>query len=337
MRIVSCLAALLLAVPGATFAQDPSTGPSTELRTGSGQAYPARPVRMVIPFPPGGNVDVFARVLYLEVEKSLGQTVVIDNRGGANGVIAADIVANATPDGYTMINTSFSFAVNPAVRKKLPYDVVRDFAPVTDVALGTGYLMVSHPGFPPKTVKELIALAKQKPGQVRYSSAGVANGQHLTGELFASKAGIELLHVAYKGGGPAVTAVVGGEVQLHFPAPAVGIPHVKAGRLRGLGFTGAKRLASLPEVPTVAEAALPGFVADAGWHGVFAPAKTPPAIVKKMQEAIRNALQVPHVRDHFVNNGYEPQGHTPAEWAKLFQADLKRYAEIARIAKIEPQ
>jgi tripartite-type tricarboxylate transporter receptor subunit TctC len=290
---------------------------------------------MIIPFPPGGNVDVFARVLYLQVEKELGQTIVIDNRGGANGVIAADIVANATPDGYTLLNTSFSFAVNPHIRKKLPYDVVKDFAPVTDVALGTGYLMVANLKFP--AVKELIALAKQQPGKIRYSSAGVANGQHLTGELFATKAGIELLHVPYKGGGPAVTAVIGGEVQLHFPAPAVGIPHIKAGRLKGLGFTGAKRLASLPDVPTVAEAALPGFVADAGWHGVFAPSKTPGAVVKRMQEAISKSLKVPHVRDHFLNGGYEPQGHTPAEWAKLFRADLKRYAEITRIAKIEPQ
>jgi len=301
------------------------------------QNYPTRPVRMLIPFPPGGNVDVFARVLYLQVEKELGQTIVIDNRGGANGIIAADTVANATPDGYTMLNTSFSFAVNPHIYKKLPYDVVKDFAPVTDVALGTGYLMLVNLKFPANTVKELIALAKQQPGKIRYSSAGVANGQHLTGELFATKAGIELLHVPYKGGGPAVTAVIGGEVQLHFPAPAVGIPHVKAGRLKGLGFTGAKRLASLPDVPTVAEAALPGFVADAGWHGVFAPAKTPPAIVRKVQEAISKSLNVPHVRDHFLNNGYEPQGHSPAEWGKLFRADFKRYAEIARIAKIEPQ
>jgi len=302
-----------------------------------GQTYPTRPIRMVIPFPPGGNVDVFARVLYQQVEKELGQPVVIDNRGGANGILGADIVSNATPDGYTMLNVSFSFAVNPAIRKKMPFDVVKDFAPVTDVALGTGYLMVSNTKFPPKTVKELITLAQQQPGKIRYSSAGVANGQHLTGELFASKAGVELLHVPYKGGGPAVTAVIGGEVQLHFPAPAVGIPHVKAGRLRGLAFTGAKRLASLPDVPTVGEAALPGFVADAGWHGVFAPAKTPPVIVKKMQEAIRKALEAPHVRDHFLNGGYEPQGHSPAEWGKLFRADLKRYIEIARIAKIEPQ
>ena len=302
-----------------------------------GQSYPTRPVRIVIPFPPGGNVDVFARVLYQQVEKELGQTIVIDNRGGANGMLGSHIVANATPDGYTMLNVSFSFAVNPSIVSKMPFDVVKDFAPVTDVALGTGYLIVGNPRFQAKTVKELIALAKQQPGKVRYSTAGVGNGQHLTGALFAEKAGVDMLHVPYKGGGPAVTAAIGGEVQIHFPAPAVGIPHVKAGRLRGLGFTGGKRLASLPDVPTVAESALPGFLADAGWHGVFAPAKTPPAALKRMQEAIRNALKVPQVRDHFLNGGYEPQGHTPAEWGKLFRADLKRYAEITRIAKIEPQ
>ncbi len=301
------------------------------------QAYPSRPVRLIIPFPPGGNVDTFARVLYREVEKELGQPIVIDNRGGANGILGADIVAKATPDGYTMLNVSFSFAVNPTIHKKMPFDVVKDFAPVTDIALGTGYLMVANLQFPAKTVNALIALAKQQPGKIRYSTAGVGNGQHLIGALFAEKAGIDMLHVPYRGGGPAVTAVIGGEVEVHYPAPAVGIPHVKAGRLRGLGFTGNKRLALLPDVPTVAEAAIPGFFVDAGWHGVFAPAKTPPAIVKKMQEAISKALQVPHVRDYFLNGGYEPQGHSPAEWAKLFRADLKRYAEITRIARIEPQ
>jgi tripartite-type tricarboxylate transporter receptor subunit TctC len=301
------------------------------------QNYPTRPVRVVIPFPPGGNVDVFGRVLWPQVEKELGQTVVIDNRGGANGILGADIVAHSTPDGYTLLNTSFAFAVNPSIVRKMPFDVVKDFAPVTDVALGTGYLMVAHIKFPANTVKELIALAKQQPGNVRYSTAGVGNGQHLAGALFAERAGIDMLHVPYKGGGPAVTAAIGGEVQIHYPAPGVGIPHVKAGRLKALGFTGIKRLAALPDVPTVAEAAIPGFFADAGWHGVFAPAKTPAAVVKKVQEAISRALQAPHVRDHFLNNGYEPQGHAPAEWAKLFRADLKRYAEIARIAKIEPQ
>jgi tripartite-type tricarboxylate transporter receptor subunit TctC len=300
------------------------------------QNYPTRPVRVIIPFPPGGNVDVFGRVLWPQAEKELGQTVVIDNRGGANGMLGSHIVANATPDGYTLLHVSFSFAVNPFIVRKMSFDVVKDFAPVTDVALGTGYLMVSHAGFPAKTVKELIGFAKQNPGQVRYSTAGVGNGQHLAGALFAERAGIDMLHVPYKGGGPAMTAALGGEVQVHYPAPAVGIPHVKAGRVRALGFTGNKRLISLPDVPTIGET-VPGYYADAGWHGVFAPAKTPAAVVKKVQESIYKALQVPHVRDHFLNAGYEPQGSTPAEWGKRFRADLKRYAEITRIAKIEPQ
>ena len=300
------------------------------------QNYPSRPVRVLIPFPPGGNVDVFGRVLWPQVEKELGQTVVIDNRGGANGMLGSSIVANATPDGYTMLHTSFAFAVNPSIVKKMPFDVVKDFAPVTDVALGTGYLMVSHAGFPAKTVRELIDLAKQQPGKIRYSTAGVGNGQHLAGALFAERAGIDMLHVPYKGGGPAMTAALGGETQLHFPAPAVGIPHVKGGRVRGLGFTGNKRLASLPDVPTIGET-VKGFYADAGWHGVFAPAKTPPAIVKTVQEAIYKALQAPHVRNHFLNGGYEPQGSNPTEWGRRFRADLKRYAEITRIARIEPQ
>jgi tripartite-type tricarboxylate transporter receptor subunit TctC len=302
----------------------------------AGQSYPSRPVRVLIPFPPGGNVDVFGRVLWPQVEKELGQNVVIDNRGGANGMLGSSIVAGAAPDGYTFLHTSFAFAVNPSIVKKMPFDVVKDFAPVTDVALGTGYLLVSHAGFPPKSVGELIAFAKQQPGKVRYSTAGVGNGQHLAGALFAERAGIDVLHVPYKGGGPAMVAVLGGETQLHFPAPAVGIPHVKAGRVRGLGFTGNKRLISLPDVPTIGET-VKGYYADAGWHGVFAPAKTPPAIVKKVQEAIYRALQAPHVRDHFLNAGYEPQGNAPAEWTKRFQADLKRYAEITRIARIEPQ
>ena len=301
------------------------------------QNYPTRPVRMVIPFPPGGNVDVFARILFPHVEKDLGQPLVIDNRGGANGIAGSDTVAKAAPDGYTFMTTSFAFAVNPAITKHMPFDVAKDFAPVTDIALGTGYLLVINPKVGPKSVKDLIALSKQQPGKIRYGTAGVGNGQHLAGALFAEKAGVDMLHVPYKGGGPAVIAVLGGEVQIHYPAPAVGIPHVKAGRLLGLGFTGSKRLAVLPDVPTIAEAGLPGYYADAGWHGIFAPAKTPPAILKRFQEAVKKALEVPQVRDQYVNNGYEPQGHTPAEWTKIFLADLKRYAEITRIAKIEPQ
>ena len=299
-----------------------------------GQAYPTRPIRLIVPFPPGGNVDVFSRVLFRQVELELGQNIVIDNRGGANGLIGADVVANAVPDGYTLLNTSFAFAVNPSILKKMPFDIKKDFAPITNVALGLGYLMVINNDVPAKTVPELIALAKKRP--ISYSTAGIGNGQHLAGALFTLKAGIDMLHVPYKGGGPAMTALLGGEVQVHFPAGSVGVPLVKQGRARALGFTGAKRLSSLPDVPTVGES-VPGYVADAGWHGMFAPAKTPAAIVKKVQLAVRKALQEPKVRSHFVDNGYEPQGDPPDVWAKKFRADVDLFADIVRRAKIERQ
>ena len=298
------------------------------------QSYPARPVRVVVPFPAGGNVDVFARVLFRQAELDIGQSFVIDNRGGANGILGSDIVANAAPDGYTVLVTSFAFAVNPAIMKKLPFDVVKDFAPVTKIALGTGYLMVVHPSVPAKSVKELIAVARKQP--MRYSSAGIGNGQHLAGALFNMKTGLDILHVPYKGGGPALNAVLGGEVHIHYPAGSVGLPQVKAGRVRAIGFTGAQRLATLPDVPTVGES-VPGYVSDAGWHAMFAPARTPPAIVSRLHEVVRKALQDPKVRDHFLDNGYEPRGDPPAEWAKAFRADLRKYAEIARAAKIEAQ
>lgn len=301
------------------------------------QQYPERPIRVVVPFPAGGNVDVFGRVLYREVEKLLGQTIVIDNRGGANGIIGANIVRNATPDGYTMLNTSFGLAVNKFIVKNMPFDLEKDLLPVTQVAIGTGYLMVSNPRFPAKTVKELIALAKKEPGKIRYSTAGIGNGQHLAGALFCLKAGVDMLHVPYKGGGPAAAAVVAGEVQIHYPAGSVGVPHVKAGRLHALAFTGKKRLAALPDVPTIAEAALPGFEADAGWHAVFAPVGTPMARVTRFQQAVQKALAVPHVRDHFVNNGYDPSGVSPAAWAKGYRESLRKLGEIAKAAGLEPR
>jgi tripartite-type tricarboxylate transporter receptor subunit TctC len=312
--------ALLLLVPLAALSAD----------------YPNRPIRVVVPFPPGGNVDTFARMLFRHVEEDLGQPMVIDNRGGANGIVGADTVAKATPDGYTIMATSFGFAVNKFIVKKLPFDHIKDFQPVTNIALGTGYLMVGYPQFPAKTVKELIALAKSQPGKIRYSTAGIGNGQHLAGALFCLKAGIDMLHVPYKGGGPALNAVIGGETQIHFPAGSVGVPQVKAGRVRGIAFTGAKRLSSLPDLPTIGEA-LPGFVADAGWHGIFAPAKTPMPIVTRIQQAVHKALQIPQVHDNFVANGYDPKGDPPAVWAKAYVEDLKRLGEIAKAAKLEPQ
>lgn len=300
------------------------------------QSYPNRPIRVVIPFPPGGNVDTFARFLLRYVEEDLGQTMVIDNRGGANGIVGGETVAKAAPDGYTIMITSFGLAVNQYLVKQMPFDLRKDFQPITNIAIGNGYLMVANPSVPVRTVKDLIALAKSQPGQVRYSTAGVGNGQHLAGALFVLKAGVDMLHVPYKGGGPALSAVMGGEVQIHYPAGSVGIPQVKAGKVRGIAFTGEKRLAALPDMPTVGET-LPGFVADAGWHGAFAPAGTPAAIVGRLQQSIRKALQVPAVRENFVSNGYDPKGDPPAVWAKAYQEELKRLGEIAKAAKLEPQ
>lgn len=298
------------------------------------QQYPNRPIRLIVPFPAGGNVDVFSRVLFRQVEAELGTNFVIDNRGGANGIVGADMVRTASPDGYTVLNTSFGFAVNPAILKKMPFDIVKDFTPITNVATGLGYLLVVHPKLPVKNTAELIQLAKKE--KLRYSTAGIGNGQHLAGALLNSMAKIDMLHVPYKGGGPAVAAVAGGEVQVHFPAGSVGVPQHKAGRVRAIAFTGAKRLSTLPDIPTVGET-VNGYVADAGWHGMFGPAKLPMPIARKLQQAVHKALQEPKINAHFVDNGYEPNGDSPEVWAKIFREDVKRFAAIAKAAGIEPQ
>jgi tripartite-type tricarboxylate transporter receptor subunit TctC len=299
------------------------------------QSYPNRPIRLVMPFPPGGNVDTFGRVLARQLETQLGQPIVVDNRGGANGILGVDIVAKALPDGYTLLDTSFSFVVNPSIYRKLPYDTVNDFVPITNFAMGLGYVLTSHPSLQAQSVKELIALAKKTP--LRYSSPGVGNGQHLAGELLATKAGIQLLHVPYKGGGPSLTAVIGGEVHLTFTAAAVGMPHFKAGKLRPLGFSGAARLGSLPDVPTIAESGVPDFVYDSGWHGIFAPARTPAAVINRIYAEVAKAVQEPKLRDLLITGGYEPKADPPAEFARIFKADIRKYGQIVKAARIEPQ
>ncbi|MDB5810759.1 MAG: hypothetical protein JWN94_2881 [Betaproteobacteria bacterium] len=301
------------------------------------QPFPDRPIRLVVPFPPGGNVDSFARVLARQVEVQLAQPIVIDNRGGANGIVGADLVAKAAPNGYTLLGTSIAFVVNAGMYKKLPYDSEKDFVPITNFAWGLGYLLTVNPSVPAQSVRELIALAKSSSEGLRYSTPGIGNGQHLAAELFATKAGIQLLHVPYKGGGPALNAVLGGEVQITFPAVAVGASHVKAGKLRALGFTGATRVASLPDVPTIAEAGVLGYRFDSGWHAWFAPVKTPPAIVNKLYAAIRDALKDQKLRDYLIAGGYEPRADSPEEFRKIFTADIKLYADIVRAAKIEAQ
>ncbi len=320
----SLLACLLLAV---------SVG--AQAQSAPASSYPTRPVRLVVPFPPGGNVDSFGRMLARQLEAQLGQPVIVDNRGGANGIVGVDIVAKAQPDGYTILDTSFSFVINPSIYRQLPYDTEKDFVPITNFAAGLGYLLTAHPSVPAQSMTDIVALAKQSP--LRYSSPGIGNGQHLAAELLALKAGIQLLHVPYKGGGPALTAALGGEVHLTFTGAIVGIAHVKSGKLRALGFSGASRLASLPDVPTIAEGGVPGFVYDSGWHGLFAPARTPPRIVERIYAEVRKAVQEPRLRDYLIAGGYEPAADAPAEFAKIVRADIRRYGELVRAAKIERQ
>ncbi len=299
------------------------------------QNFPTRPIRVVVPFPAGGNVDTYIRQLARQMEISMGQPLVIDNRGGANGIVGCDIVAKSAPDGYTILATSVAFAVNPSMYKSLPYDSERDFTPITNYANGLGYIFVAHPSVPAANIKELIEYGKKQ--TLRYSSAGIGNGQHLAGELLAQKAGIPLQHIPYKGGGPALTAVLSGEVHLHFPGASVGVTHIKSGKLRGIGFTGDKRISSLPDLPTIAESGLPSYTFDTGWHAMFAPPKTPAAIVNRFHAEVKKAFENAALREAFSSTGYEPAAAPPAEFAKLFKSDLKRFAEIMKTAKIEPQ
>ena len=301
------------------------------------QAYPSRPIRLVVPFAPGGTIDAYARALARQVESQIGQSIVIDNRAGANGIVGADTVAKAAPDGYTLLNNAASFVINASMYKKLPYDTDRDFTPITNFVKGLGYLLVAHPSVPANSVKELLELAKKKPDAMRYSSPGIGNGQHLAFELMSIKTGTQLLHVPYKGSAPALAAVLGGEVHIGFQTPTSVVPHITSGKLKALGFSGDKRLPALPNVPTVAEAGVPGFYYDVAWHAWFGPAKMPPAIVARLYTEMKRALQEPRLVEFFRAGGFEPQADPPAEFAKIFRADIKHYAEIVRAAKIKPE
>lgn len=300
-----------------------------------GDTYPNRPIRLVVPFAAGGTATINARVIGVQLERQMGQNIVIDNRPGANGIIGIQLVANATPDGYTMLYTTTSIAINESVYRKLPYDLFKDLEPVTIVALGKGYVLVANPSFAARSVKDLLSLAgKQK--KVTFGSAGIGNSTHLVAEIFSDDARINMVHVPYKGVAPALNAVMGGEVNIMFIPPTIALPQIQAGRLRALGFTGKSRWSLLPNVPTVAEAGVPGFYNSSGFNAWFATGKTPKPILAKMQMEIRKALQVEKVNQVFVDGAYDAFANTPDEARQYLHEQVKAFGDIVRKLGIKP-
>lgn len=300
------------------------------------QTYPAKPVRVICPFTAGSAIDTLARVLGQKLGDAWGQQVVIDNRIGANGIIGTEAAAKAPADGYTVYLGNIStLAVNPHLYLKLPYDSIKDFAPVT-LAATIPVVLVVHPSLPVKSVKELIALAKAHPGQLNYASGGTGSAQHLPMEMLRVDAGINLVHVPYKGLGPAYSDVLGGQVPMMFAGVSNVVPYMKTGRLRVLAIGSPKRSASLPEIPTVAESGLPGFDFDS-WTGYLVPAGTPANLVAKLHTDITRTLNVPEVRDKLVSLGFDLVGSTPEAFATLIRNDIARFGKLIKAAGIRAE
>lgn len=299
------------------------------------QSYPQRPVRAVVPFPAGGGTDILARLLLQKMSERLGANFVIDNRAGAGGTIGSEIVAKAPADGYTILVASSSHTINPSVYKKLGYDPARDFAPVTLIAAGPGLLVV-HPSVPAKNVKELIALGKSKPGQLNYASAGNGTPPHLAAELFKSMAGVDFVHVPYKGNVPAFVDLLSGSVSLSFPTITSGLPQVRSGKLRALGVTSKQRSAVMPDVPTIAESGLPGYEAST-WYGMLAPAGTPPPIVSKLHQQMTEVLKLADIREKLLAQGLEPVGNRPGEFASIISTELVKWSKVVAAAGLRAE
>ena len=320
-----CIGAALAAVSATAIAQG-------ALEAG----FPSRPIRMIAPSSAGGPVDVMARVVAQGLTEVLGQQVVVDNRAGAAGLIGAELVATAIPDGYTiMFGFSGPLVIVPHLGGKTPYNTLRDFAPVSFAIQGP-YILLVRPSLPVSSVKDLIALAKQQPGKLNYASGGNGTGIHLAGELFKMTAGANIVHVPYKGAGPGMTALLANEVDMMFNGLAPAIPHVKSGKLKGLAVGGTKRSTLLPDLPTVAEASGLDFNTT-GWYGILAPAKTPRAIVMKLHAATVKALATPAVRDTLARQGVEIVGSTPEEFAKLIRDEWSKWEKVIRTAGLKGQ
>ena len=302
------------------------------------QGYPAKPVRLVVPWPPGGGIDTVGRWMAQKLADPLGQQVVVDNRGGQSGVIGADHVAKSPADGYTiMVHTITGHVINPAFYGKLPYDTERDFSSVTLIA-SAPHIIVAHPSLPVKTLKELIALAKARPGQIDFASFGAGSTSHLSGELFKSMTGVNLVHIPYKGGGPALIDTLAGHVPLYFSGLPASLPHVRSGKLRGLAVTGAVRSKQIPEMPTVDEAAgTKGYVSEL-MYGVLAPAGVPREIIARLKSEFVKILNMPDIRERLASIGAgDPVINTPEQMDAYVRSELPKWAKILRAAGIKPE
>ena len=293
------------------------------------QQYPTRPVRFVVPFAPGGSVDTLARTIGPRLADALGQQIVVDNRPGGNGNIGMEVVAQARPDGHTLVlGYIANLAIFPSLSARLPYDPVKDYAPVTQIATSPNVL-TAHPSVPAKNLQELIALVKSKPGQVNFASTGIASVGHLTGELLNTLAGMKMTHVPYKGGGQAIIDLVGGHVQVMFSGFSAAMPHIKSGRARALAVTGPKRSPALADVPTIAEQGFPGVEATA-WYGVLAPAGTPQPIIARLHGEVVKILKVPDVVQKLDGLGFEIVGSQPAEFGAYIKSEMKKWEKVVR-------
>ena len=291
--------------------------------------FPTKPVQIIVPFPPGGGSEAFARSIAAKLTPLWGQQVIIDNRGGAGGTIGSYLVVKAPPDGYTLLmGLNGTHGMAQSLYRKLPYDTIRDFTPITMVGIGPNILAV-HPSVPVKSVKELIALAKAKPGQLNFGSPGNGAAPHLQMEVFNRLARVKMTHVPYKGGGPANIALLSGEVQLAFTAVTVGLPYVEAGKLRALGLSGAKKPASLSRFPTVAESGLPGYD-ESTWYGMFGPAGLPPAILNKLNADVVKVLSSPDLKEFFAQQGQELVGNSPERFKEIVRAEVAKWAEVIK-------
>lgn len=316
-RVLLCATALLAAV---------STG---------AQQYPTRPIRLVAPFAPGGGTDISARLLAEPLGKALKETVVVDNRPGAGSVVGTEIVAKSNPDGYTLLLGNISMAFNAALYKKLPYDTLRDFAPISLVS-DQPNILVAHPSLPAKSFKEFIALARSQPGKLTYASAGTGAGTHLAMELLMMSQNIDLVHVPYKGTGPALTALLGNQISVFFSTFASALPHVKAERLRAFAVTSLKRAGTLPEVPTVAESGVPGYEYST-WYGLLAPARVPRGILSRLNKETVAALNDPEIRQRYLSQGVDPIPSTAAHYAAYLKSETDKWSKVILGAKIPQQ